>query len=192
MSESSLFVISTTGSDQPGLLAAICDALSAVDCCLADSRILRLAGIFNGILVITAPPGIGLNELNKVMTPLRRLNLHVDIEKLDDSSPVSRHTPGTHAFIVSCSGADEPGILRSLTHAIANIGCEFVDMNTHVHHTNKGTEFILVCEIDAPKQFTKKHIQSIVDNVGGHLGLEFLVVPAEISDLDALISGEEV
>ena len=45
--------------------------------------------------------------------------------------------------------------------------------------------------LDAPRRFNTKHIQGIVDNVGGHMGLEFLVVPAEISDLDALIAGED-
>jgi len=125
------------------------------------------------------------------MAPLRRLDLHLEVCKLDGKSPVSRHTPGTHSFIVSCSGADEPGILRSLTHALTNMGCEFVDMNTHVRRTNEGTEFILVCEVDAPKRFTKKHIQTMVDNVGTQIGLEFLVVPAELSELDALIAGKD-
>jgi glycine cleavage system regulatory protein len=192
MPSSSLYVIATTGSDQPGILAAICDALSAVDCSLADSRVLRLAGMFNGILVVSAPPGIGLNELDQVMSPLRRLNVHVEIKQLDARAPVSRHTPGTHAFIISCSGADEPGIVRGLTHALTNMGCEFVDMNTHVRSTNKGTEFILVCEVDAPKHYTLKHMKTIVDGMATQLGLEFLVVPADLEDLDRLLAGEEI
>jgi glycine cleavage system regulatory protein len=187
MPASVFYVISASGPDRSGLLVSICEALSTLGCSLSDSRFHRLAGAFSSVLVVCAPTEVNVQDLSAALEPIRTRGVSVNVSPLDDTQVISRHSTGMQTFIVSCSGADEPGILTAVSRKLTDNDCEFVDVNVHVRPKESGTEFILVCEVDAPAHLTLSGIKRLTGELSKQLGLDFLIVPAGLDDLDELI-----
>ena len=181
MPDTTSFVIASTGPDKPGILAAICKSLEAVNGSLGNSRMHRLAGMFNGIVVVTVPAGVGQEQLSTALDSARQTGIRISVSPMNGSDS-SVQLPNTTTWLISSAGADRPGILRGLAALMQDCGCDFADVSTQLEYDDNQATFVLVCEVNAPAEMSHHVLQAKVDALGAELGTEFLVLDTDMEE----------
>lgn len=176
-------VVLMMGPDGPAVLSTLFDVLARADCELGDMQVSRLAGRFSGVVVFNAPAAATPGALRDGFAPLRSMGVEVAVDPLAADERPLRHRPSTTPFVVSYSGANRPGLVRELSHALDDFGCEFVSMSADVVRGREDEAHVLVCEIDAPDGTTVADIQSICDDVADTYGVNLVVLPADMDEL---------
>ena len=153
------FSLSALGVDRPGIVAAVSGALVDQGCNLEDSTMTILQGHFAILLVISAPPGMTVEQLESALEPAAgRLDLVVAVrdlgetEKPSDASDVGGSAPDTMtSWSVSVYGADRPGIVHQVANALADAGANIVDLATHLIGEPDAPVYVMVMRVLLPQ-----------------------------------------
>jgi glycine cleavage system transcriptional repressor len=95
-----MIIITATGRDRPGMVAAISQKLFEADCNIEDATMTRLSGEFAMILVVAPPPELSTPDLAARLFSLRESHgLRVVCNDLEDEQPST--TPPATRFILS-------------------------------------------------------------------------------------------
>lgn len=181
MPDTTSFVIASTGPDEPGIIAAICESLESVNGSLGDSRMHRLAGMFNSIMVVSVPSEVSQEQLSDAMNSARRTGVRISVSP-DSPLRTPSQMADNRTWLISSAGADKPGILRGLATVMRNHNCDFIDVSTQLEREDDKSIFVLVCEISAPANIKQRSLQAKVDAIGEQLGTEFLVLDTDMDD----------
>ena len=109
-------VMTVLGPDRPGLVRALADAVKEHDGSWLESRMTRLSGQFAGVVRVECPAAKA-EVLAEALAALNTLGLTVQIVREDVPDAAERIT-----VRVEVTGHDRPGIVSSLTTAIAGAG----------------------------------------------------------------------
>ena len=110
-------VLTFVGDDRPGLVNAISEAVAAHGGTWLESRSVRLAGKFAGVVLVRIPDE-DLIPLESALAKLAPSGLRVSIERgaaADDDKPGRRVT-------LDILGRERPGIVRDVTQALTRLG----------------------------------------------------------------------
>ncbi len=110
-----LFVLSTVGSDRPGLTEALSAAILSANGNWLESHLSRLGGLYVGSVLV---------ELDAAdVDSLRAAVSHVDAHGLDVRVAPSLDTsgPSGETFEFSLVGQDRPGIVHQVTAVLATL-----------------------------------------------------------------------
>ncbi len=117
-------VLTLIGPDRPGLVEAVAEPIAAHGGNWLESRMAHLAGQFAGILRVEVP-----DEKAAALTEaLRRLDtrgLHVTVQRGPRPAPAARCT-----LVVDLVGLDRPGIVREVSHVLAERGVNIEELVT--------------------------------------------------------------
>jgi glycine cleavage system regulatory protein len=119
-------VLTVIGPDRPGLVESIASTIARNDGSWVESRMSRLGGQFAGILRATVPKERSA-ELFRALMQLERGGLRVVVQpevKAPSSEPVSRRV------YLELLGADRPGIVQSVTAALAQHNVNVEELET--------------------------------------------------------------
>lgn len=118
------YLVSFTGRDQPGIVAAVSRELAALGCNLGDTSMVQLAGNFCMMMVVSGElDDVTLRQrLAKVCEQLE-LNVHVD-------TSTDKHQQPQPDVQITVNGADRPGIVAEVTARLAQAGLNIVDLET--------------------------------------------------------------
>ena len=118
-------VLTLIGPDRPGLVEAVAEPIAAHGGNWLESRMAHLAGQFAGILRVEVPD----EKAPALVEALRRLEqqgLHVTIE----AGPPSAPGKDRHIMLVELVGLDRPGIVREISHVLAERGVNIEELTT--------------------------------------------------------------
>ena len=118
-------VMTVIGPDRTGLVDAIAGLVAEHGGNWLESRMSRLGGHFAGILRAEVPPE---NE-QALMTALHKLEargLSVVVHPDQPKAP----PPGATMRVLELVGQDRPGIVREVTHALADFGVNVEELHT--------------------------------------------------------------
>jgi glycine cleavage system regulatory protein len=118
-------VLTLIGPDRPGLVEAVADPIAAHGGNWLESRMAHLAGQFAGILRVEVPDekaGALADALRKLET--RGLRIAVEI------SPRPAASAHRRALVVDLVGLDRPGIVREISHVLAERGVNIEELVT--------------------------------------------------------------
>src|SRR5687768_13196404 len=113
-----MIIITATGRDRPGMVAALSQILFEANCNIEDTTMTRLSGEFAMILVVSPPHGASTRDLAELLKPLRESHgLHIVCSELDRDAIQSTPDDATR-FILSVYGADKTGLVARITRVL--------------------------------------------------------------------------
>lgn len=122
------FAIAAMGADRPGIVAAVGEALLAVDASIEDSSMTILGGQFAMLLLVTTD--VTESQLAAALNAVAdEFSLSLDVR---DSS--SRPASGAvrDDWVVAAYGPDQPGLVSSLSRVLADDGANITDFGSRV------------------------------------------------------------
>jgi glycine cleavage system regulatory protein len=110
-------VLTFVGDDRPGLVNAVSEAVAAHGGAWLESRSVRLAGKFAGVVLVRAPDE-NLIPLESALAKLAPSGLRVSIER---GAPPEAGKPA-RLVTLEIVGNERPGIVRDVTQALTGLG----------------------------------------------------------------------
>ncbi|HET6438946.1 MAG TPA: ACT domain-containing protein [Anaeromyxobacter sp.] len=118
-------VLTLIGPDHPGIVEAIADPITRHGGNWLESRMAHLAGKFAGILRLEVPAGQE-EALVSALRALEASGLKLTIER----SPSEGAGEGARSFVLELVGLDRPGIVREISHALAERRVNIEELTT--------------------------------------------------------------
>ncbi len=119
------FVLTVLGDDRPGLVDNLSGVVTAHGGNWERSQMARLGGKFAGIVQVVVPDA----RVDELRTALRALNdeglLQVDIH----AAGIAPDADGAR-FVLSLVGTDRPGLVHSVSAALAEVGASIEELDT--------------------------------------------------------------
>lgn len=122
----SVLAVTAIGKDRPGLVAAVTGVLHARGGNIEDSAMTILGGHFAIVLLVTTDDNP--DELDQVLHE-RLTHFGLTISVSEAALPATT-LASTH--LLSVYGADKPGIVATVTKALADHGANIVDLETQI------------------------------------------------------------
>lgn len=175
------FALTAVGSDRPGIVAAVAEALLRLDCNIEDSQMSILRGHFAMMLIVAAPEGTGEPELETELEPVR--------ERLDLEALVVRKVLDLHAHaagpshILTVYGADHPGIVAAVSSALAERSVNITDLNTRLVGEPDAQLYAMLMEIAVPPELPVEQLEAALEEVGEEARVELSLRPLEAEAL---------
>lgn len=120
-------MLSVIGADRAGLVDALAEVVAAHGGSWDRSQMTELAGVFAGVVVVRLP-GDRAAAWRESLGPLREHGLlEVTLRSATGDLDQVAELPTAEVTVV---GADRPGIVHELSHALAGLGVGIVDLRT--------------------------------------------------------------
>ena len=174
------FAVTAVGADRPGIVAAVTRAFVDHGCNLEDSSMTILRGQFAMMLVVDAPAGVGIDELEAALAaPAAELDLVVTVRPAADEPVEPAEGPETGPWTVSVYGADHPGIVHGVTSLLAGRSVNIVDLSTRVVGTPESPVYTMVLEVTLPPGEDPRELERALEATAGELGVTCRLHPSE-------------
>ena len=165
----SSLVLTLIGSDRPGLVEQLSNAIESNRGNWLESRLSQLGGKFTGLILVALPEDSGAT-------------LEADLKGLAASGLSVRVTPSSSAAATSAGrditltviGPDRLGIVREISRALAERQINVVEMDSHVSSAPMSAEMIFKARIDAqiPESTDMDDLVDTLDEIANHMTLE--------------------
>lgn len=149
-------VITVTGKDRPGIIAALTGGVFNSGGNLEDATMTILEGEFSMMLLADFKTTVQYDKFIKITENIeKKLGLGVIIKeirrKLDRGD---KHQRGSDSYVVSVYGKDRAGIVYHVSKALAAHKCNITDLNSKIIGYGPKTIYALLLEVDLPKNET--------------------------------------
>ncbi|MGC3996503.1 MAG: ACT domain-containing protein [Anaeromyxobacter sp.] len=118
-------VLTLIGPDRPGIVEAIAEPVARHGGNWLESRMAHLAGKFAGILRLEVPAD-QVQPLTQALHGLESRGLRINVE----ASPAAAQEAGGRLMLLDLMGLDRPGIVREISHALAERGVNIEELTT--------------------------------------------------------------
>ncbi len=121
--------ITAVGTDRPGIVAGLTEALLPLGANLQDCRAALLRGSFAMVMAVEVPDEIDRGAAAAALAPAAaRLGLEVWVGDATEALPES----DAERCVISVYGADHPGIVHAVSHALAELQVNIIDLSSRV------------------------------------------------------------
>lgn len=162
-------VLTIIGPDRTGLVEALSAAVAGHDANWLESRMARLAGKFAGVLRVDMPAE-HVTGLTEALNRLREKGLTVVVESTDAPSDEG----AVRSLELRLIGHDRPGIVRDISHALAQRGVNVIEFQTQVVSAPMTGEplFKATAMLTASVQTPVNELRDTLDRIAGDLDLD--------------------
>jgi glycine cleavage system transcriptional repressor len=173
-----LFALSAIGRDRPGIVAAISRVLLDLEGNIEDSQMAILRGHFAVMLIVALPEGVAREQLQEQLDAVRgELDLEaVAVSEVDQVDGAARPS-----HVLSVYGADHPGIVHSISSALAERGISITGLETRVAGGEDSPIYLMLMEIalgDADPDAVRTELERIGQAEGLDVSLRELSADA--------------
>lgn len=170
-----LFAVLAVGADRPGIVAAVTGALAQAGANLDDTSMSILHGHFSMAMVVAGPDGL---DVAAALAPVTaRLDLTVDVRPIPDGTPP---TPAGDRWSLAVYGADQPGLVASVTAVVADAGVNVVDLTTRVVGGPEQPVYAMQLALAVPQQVDAADLRDRLRSVAADLGVDCTLAPADV------------
>ena len=181
-------ILTVVGSDRPGLVRALSEAVAAHGGSWLESRMARLAGQFVGIVLVRAPVAL-LDDLHRLES--QGLRIVAQSAPGQDAggdpgcapanvaaNPVAAATMGPR-MALEVVGNDRPGIVRDIAQILAGGGVNIEELTTGVASASFSGEplFRVTALLRAPTQAAVDAMRAGLERLGNELMVD--IQPAD-------------
>jgi glycine cleavage system transcriptional repressor len=166
-----MILITATGRDQPGMVAALSQKLFEANCNIEDATMTRLSGEFAMILVVAPPPALSTPALAELLKPLydsHGLRVHCSEVSSDEDASTLQEAPH---FILSVYGADKTGLVARVAQVLAAHEVNITDLQTRVAAAH--TVYVMIFELELPPVLEAEVLRAALDEVARELQVEY-------------------
>lgn len=141
---SNSLLLSISGKDRAGIVQDVSEVLLHAQANIIDSSMTVLRGRFTMMLIVDVAEDGDLTSLKAALAELeQRTSLCVQSQVLAEDE--ASHIPLEPDCVITVNGADKPGIVYAVTHAMAEMGVSIVDVSTR----SRGEVYMMVLEVVA-------------------------------------------
>jgi len=159
-------VLTVLGDDRPGLVDAVSGVVSAHGGNWERSQMARLGGKFAGIVQVGVPD-LAVVELRAALALLcADGTLHITV----DQAGVATVADG-HRFVLSLVGTDRPGLIHSVSSALAEVGASIEELDTWTSNApmSGGPLFEATAAVVLPAGLTIDAVRDQLEALADHL-----------------------
>lgn len=169
------------GKDRPGIIAEVSRTLFKAGCNIEDTTMTILEGEFAMILIASYPDSKAERALKKGFDQIKKKLGLIHFWKPLPQILIrgEKHPPGSKTYIVSVIGKDRTGIVYETSRILAEAKLNITDLNSKILGEGKKSIFAMVLEVDIPKGFNLKRLDSAWKRLKSHLGVDVHVKPVE-------------
>jgi glycine cleavage system regulatory protein len=166
-------VLTLLGDDQPGLVSRVSRAVAEEGGSWLESQLARLAGTFAGIALVDVPS----DKVGSLRAALAGLSdvLDVTVKDAAESAPVQGRR-----LVLHLVGHDQPGIVRSITEALAARGVSIEQLATATVEAPMagGLLFEADAVLTAPADVDNDDLQNDLESLARELMVDLDLTPA--------------
>jgi glycine cleavage system transcriptional repressor len=168
------YAVAVVGRDQPGIAAALANALLASNANIEDSRMSILGGQFAVMMLVSLPEDADVAALQVDLDGVRdNLGLETAVlREIEDASSSTRPEP-THVLTVY--GADHSGIVAAVCETLADNKVNIDDLATRVVGSDEAPVYTLICELTLPEDLDLAELSDDLDAVAVSQGVEVVL-----------------
>jgi glycine cleavage system transcriptional repressor len=144
-------LLTVSGPDRPGIVAAIAEALFAADCNLEDSSMTQLRGEFAILLIVRLPPSGEVEALERRLGQVTgEMGLTLALRRLTAEEVRCPDVGNLTPCLITVFGADHPGIVAAVARTLADRGVNVTDLSTQVVGKRDKPVYAMIIEADSP------------------------------------------
>jgi len=162
-------VLSVIGDDRAGLIEALASAIAGAGGNWDESHMAELGGKFAGMVLVTVPKE-RVGELTAALEPLEAKGLLDVTVTAADAGPAL----DGHRFGIELVGHDQPGIVREISSAMADLNVSIEELRTETKEAPHagGTLFSAVAQLIAPPDVAPDQIRDELEKLSNQLMVE--------------------
>jgi len=173
------FIVTFIGDDRPGLVEQLSAVIEKNQGNWQESRLSQLGGKFAG-LILVALPADGGPSLEADLAALAASGISVRVTvtgtiagTLRVQAPAAAPIPGRD-IALSVIGPDRRGIVREISHALAQRRINVLEMTSDVQSAPMSAEMIFTARITAwiPEATNLDDLRASLDEIADHMTLE--------------------
>ena len=169
-----LFAVLAVGADRPGIVAAVTGALAEAGANLDDTSMTILHGHFAIAMVVGGPDDL---DVAGALAPVaERLSLTVDVRPIAEGTPP---TPPGDRWSLAVYGADRPGLVSSVTGAVAEAGGNVTDLTTRVVGGQQRPVYAMQLELAIPAGVDATALGDTLAALAADLGVDCTLHPVD-------------
>lgn len=177
------WIVTALGKDQPGIVAGVTQVLFKLGCNLEDSAMTRLEGEFTIMLIFSSPASKDEQAIRRAFEALsHRFKLVVHLKPLSATESKAPRSRGK-AYLISIYGGDRPGIVYQVSNSLAKSRINITDVHTHRSSGRGPHLYLLLLEVEIPKNRSVKVFEAKLKRLAKKLGVEVSLRPAEVEVL---------
>ena len=159
-------ILTAHGSDRPGLVQSMADAVHACGGNWLESHLTRLAGMFVGAVLVDLPEG-GMEALKDRLRDTGDKGLTVTV--VPAAAPPA--PPPGPVLLLDLTGHDRPGIMREVSAVLAEHGVNIQEIATEVTHSPWSGDalFKAHAELEFPDDATVARLQAALEHLSGEI-----------------------
>jgi glycine cleavage system regulatory protein len=159
-------VLTVIADDHPGLVSALAGEIAAFEGNWTETRMASLAGKFAGILLVTVPESRA-DGLIGALRELELIGMHLVIER----SAGQPAPPASHMLELELTGQDRPGIVREISHLLAQRGINIEELETECISGSFSGEalFRAQARLRVPRQLSTAELRTALEALANEL-----------------------
>lgn len=172
-------VVTTVGSDRPGIVEDVTRWIFEQGGNVEDSRMSLLGGEFATLILVSGDPGIDKRMSSSLEAFQRSNGLSVFVKTVSGIPPV----PGTPRlrYMLRATSLDHPGILHQVAHLLRNKAVNIVSATTRTSPApfSGVTVFQIQMEVDIPSSVPVASLRQDLLEIGNRDNIDFTLTAAE-------------
>jgi glycine cleavage system regulatory protein len=169
-------VLTLIGRDRPGLVEAVAEQIAAQGGNWLESRMAHLGGQFAGILRVEVPDA-NAAALAEALRKLEAHGLHVTLE----SETCRSAAPARRTFVLDLVGLDRPGIVREISHVLAERGVNIEELVTDRTTAPMSAELLFRsrARVNIPDDLDATELRARLEKLAGDLMVQVTLAEPE-------------
>ncbi|OGW79566.1 MAG: hypothetical protein A3G33_07155 [Omnitrophica bacterium RIFCSPLOWO2_12_FULL_44_17] len=178
-------LMTITGKDQPGIIAAFTGAIFKCGGNLEDANMTILEGEFAMILLAEIGSASGYRKFVASIERIKKtLALSIQIRPIKRRlTRGEKHLKGSVPYILSVYGRDHAGIVYQVSKVLADEGLNITDLNSNIAGSGKNSIYALILEVDAPQNARIRTVEKKIDQIKKKLKVDVSFKPLETARL---------
>jgi glycine cleavage system regulatory protein len=169
-------VLTFVGDDRPGLVNAISQAVAAHGGTWLESRSVRLAGKFAGVVLVSVPDE-SLIPLESALAKLAPSGLRVSIDR---GAAAEAQRP-QRTVTLDLVGAERPGIVRDVTQALTGLGVNIEEFASGLEgEPFTGVQmFHATARLSVPEGLKLEHLRKALERLAAEIMVDLSMGDSE-------------
>lgn len=171
-------LLTTTGPDRPGIVAALTGVLYESDCNIEDSQMARLGPDFACMLMIRMPEGMVSEQLSDRLNKVAQtMNLRYTVQDLrpEEASEVRSDQP---KHLIHVYGADRKGIVYRISKYLAEHEVNVTNLHTEVI-PHQPPLYVMLIEVEVPRYADLASLQEELVAIGKEMDIVVSMKPKD-------------
>ena len=149
------YLLTAGGVDSKGIVFELTKLLTAFSFNIEDSSMVMLRRTFSVIVLLSREDPRLPDPLNQRLRSFGdRFGMSVDFRRITRKEMQEYDGKGKR-YMISISGADRPGIVRSITGAIVKKGGNIIDLETKSSQRTDPPAYYMLLEVDMPAKVSE-------------------------------------